>query len=124
MSKRIYVGNLPWSVTKDKLDEFFSPFGEIEESLVIVNKYTGRSRGFGFVTYKNDADADKAIAEMEGKDVEGRELQVRDAKPMKEVFEEGKGSEDKAVEEEPKEEEKKIEEKPVEEEPKEEEEKK
>ena len=115
MSKRIYVGNLPWSVTKDKLDELFSSFGEIEESLVVVNKYTGRSRGFGFVTYKNDADADKAIAGMEGKDVEGRNLQVRDAKPMREGFGEEKESEEKAVEEKPKEEEKKIEEKPVEE---------
>lgn len=119
MSKRIYVGNLPWSVTKDKLDELFSSFGEIEESLVVVNKYTGRSRGFSFVTYKNDANADKAIAEMEGKEVEGRDLQVREAKPMKQGFGEEKGSEENKPEEKPKEEEKKIEEKPVEEEPKE-----
>jgi len=118
MSKRIYVGNLPWSVTKDKLDELFSSFGEIEESLVVVNKYTGRSRGFGFVTYKNDADADKAIAEVEGKEVEGRNIQVREAKPMREGFGEEKGSEDNAVKEKPKEEEKKIEDKPVEKESK------
>ena len=118
MNKRIYVGNLPWSVTKDRLEELFSSFGEIEEALVIVNKYTGRSRGFGFVTYKNDADADRAIAEMEGKDVEGRNLQVREAKPMREGLREEEGSEEKAMEEKPKEEEKKIEEKPVKEEPK------
>jgi RNA recognition motif-containing protein len=84
MSKRIYVGNLPWSVTRDKLQELFSSFGEIEDAIVVANKYTGRSRGFGFVTFKNDADADKAIAEMEGKDVEGRNLNVKEARPMRE----------------------------------------
>ncbi|HEA46661.1 MAG TPA: RNA-binding protein [Candidatus Pacearchaeota archaeon] len=118
MSKRIYVGNLPWSVTKDKLDELFSSFGEIEESLVVVNKYTGRSRGFGFVTFKNDADADKALAEMNEKEVEGRNLSVREAKPMREESEE-KPKEEEA-EEKPKEEEKGSEEKPKEEQPKEE----
>src|SRR3972149_1342288 len=84
MSKRIYVGNLPWSVTKAKLEELFSSFGEIEEALVIANKYTGRSRGFGFVTFKKDSDADKAIANMEGKDVEGRNLVVKEARPLEE----------------------------------------
>lgn len=88
MSKRIYAGNLPWSVTKDKLEELFSPFGEIEEAIVVVNKYTGRSRGFGFVTFKNDADADKAVADMDSKDVEGRNLRVREAKPAREDIEE------------------------------------
>lgn len=127
MSKRIYVGNLPWSVTKDKLDELFSSFGEIEESLVVVNKYTGRSRGFGFVTFKNDADADKALAEMNEKEVDGRNLSVREAKPMREESEEKpteEGVEEKPKEEEaeekPKEEEKGSEEKPKEEQPKEE----
>lgn len=124
MSKRIYVGNLPWSVTKDKLDELFSSFGEIEESLVVVNKYTGRSRGFGFVTFKNDADADKALAEMNEKEVEGRNLSVREAKPMREESEEKpkeeNGTGKAEPEEKPKEEEKESEEKPKEEQPKEE----
>lgn len=84
MSKRIYVGNLPWSVTKDKLVELFSSFGEIEEALVIANKYTGRSRGFGFVTFKKEGDADKAIAKMDEKEVEGRNLVVKEAKPLEE----------------------------------------
>ncbi len=84
MSKRIYVGNLPWSVTQEKLNELFSSFGEVEEALVIANKYTGRSRGFGFVTYKNDADADKAMAEMNEKDIEGRRLVVKEARPSRE----------------------------------------
>jgi len=84
MGKRIYVGNLPWSVTKDRLEELFSSFGEIEEALVIANKYTGRSRGFGFVTFKRDSDADKAIAKMDGKEVEGRNLVVKEARPLEE----------------------------------------
>ncbi|HUW43399.1 MAG TPA: RNA-binding protein [Bacillota bacterium] len=88
MSKRIYVGNLPWSVTKQRLEELFSPFGEIEEALVIADKYTGRSRGFGFVTYKKDENADKAIEEMNEKAVEGRNLVVKLAHPSRESGEE------------------------------------
>lgn len=84
MSKRIYIGNLPWSVDKKGLDELFSSFGEIAESLVVANRFTGRSRGFGFVTYKDDAAADKAIAEMNEKDVQGRNLVVKEAKPLEE----------------------------------------
>ncbi len=115
MSKRIYVGNLPWSVTKVKLEELFSPFGEIEDALVMANKFTGRSRGFGFVTYKEDASADKAIAEMNEKEVEGRVLVVKEARPL----EEGRSSEEKA--EEPKDEERaEVEESPEAEEVKEE----
>jgi len=94
MSKRIYVGNLPWSVTKERFEELFSPFGEIEEALVVANKYTGRSRGFGFVTYKNDADADKAMEEMNEKEVEGRRLVVKVARPPREDQEEGQAEEE------------------------------
>ncbi|MBW6442687.1 RNA-binding protein [Patescibacteria group bacterium] len=81
MDKRIYVGNLPWSVTKVKLEELFSPYGKIEDALVMANKYTGRSRGFGFVTYKSESEAEKAIKEMQGKEVEGRKLVVKEARP-------------------------------------------
>ncbi len=81
MSKRIYAGNLPWSVTKAKLEELFSLYGEIEDAIVISDKHTGRSRGFGFVTYKNEPDADKAIKEMSEKEVEGRNLVVKEARP-------------------------------------------
>jgi len=105
MSKRIYAGNLPWSVTKARLEELFSPFGEIEDAIVIANKYTGRSRGFGFVTYKNDADADKAIKEMDGKEVEGRKLVVKEARPPRDQ-EESKPEEKKEEPEEKKEAEK------------------
>ncbi len=105
MSKRIYTGNLPWSVTKEKLEELFSPYGEIEDAIVIANKYTGRSRGFGFVTYKNESDADKAITEMSGKEVEGRKLVVKEARPPR-GQEESRAEEKK---EEPKEEKKEAE---------------
>lgn len=99
MSKRIYVGNLPWSVDKAKFEELFSPFGEIEEALVISDKHTGRSRGFGFVTYKNDADADKAIEGMNEKEVEGRKIVVKEARPARESQEEGQTEEEKPAEE-------------------------
>ena len=93
MSKRIYVGNLPWSTIKAKLEELFSSFGKIEDALVIADKYTGRSRGFGFVTFENDADADKAIKEMDRKDVDGRNIIVKEAVPLREQQEEEKSEE-------------------------------
>ena len=103
MSKKIYVGNLPFSVTLDRLKELFSPYGQIEDAIVMANKFTGRSRGFGFVTFANDGDAEKAIAEMNNKNVEGRELKVNEAKPLEERPKEEPKTEEKAVEE-PKEE--------------------
>ncbi len=82
MSKKVYVGNLPFSVDLGKLKELFEPFGEVEDAVVISDKFSGRSKGFGFVTYVKDADADKAIAEMSEKDIEGRPLKVNEARPM------------------------------------------
>jgi len=84
MSKKIYVGNLPFSVTLDRLKELFSPYGQIEDAIVMADKFTGRSRGFGFVTFVNDGDADKAVAEMNNKNIEGRELKVNEARPLEE----------------------------------------
>jgi len=79
---KIYVGNLPFSIDSAKLKELFSSFGEIEEATVISDKYSGRSKGFGFVTINDDEAAKKAIAEMHEKDVEGRQIKVNEAKPM------------------------------------------
>jgi len=79
---KIYVGNLPFGVDKAKLDELFGTFGDIEESIVISDKFSGRSKGFGFVTFKDDESAKKAIAEMNDKEVEGRNIKVNEAKPM------------------------------------------
>ncbi|HJZ19027.1 MAG TPA: RNA-binding protein [Candidatus Nanoarchaeia archaeon] len=82
MSKKLYVGNLSFSVDDSKLRDIFSSYGEIEEATVIIDKFSKRSKGFGFVTFKNDEDADKAVEEMNGKEVEGRTLKVNEAKPF------------------------------------------
>jgi len=84
MTKKVYVGNLPFGVDQTKLKELFGSFGETEEVVVISDRYSGRSKGFGFVTFVNDADADKAVAEMNEKDVEGRPLKVNEARPREE----------------------------------------
>jgi len=82
MGNKVYVGNLPWSVDDGKLKELFAVAGEITEAIVIKNKYSGRSKGFGFVTFTDDASAAKAIAELNGKSVDGREIKVTEAKPL------------------------------------------
>ncbi|MFH1326817.1 MAG: RNA-binding protein [archaeon] len=79
---KIYVGNLPFSIDDDKLKELFASYGEIEEATIIKDKFSGRSKGFGFVTLKDDEAAKKAISEMNEKEVEGRNLKVNEAKPM------------------------------------------
>ena len=82
MGKKLFIGNLPFGVGKEKLAEMFSVYGTVEEAIVITNKFTGRSKGFGFVTFADDDAADKAVAEMNGKDIEGRPLTVSEARPM------------------------------------------
>jgi RNA recognition motif-containing protein len=79
---KVYVGNLPFSVDREGLQKLFSPYGEMEEVIVISDKFSGRSKGFGFVTFKDEESAKKAIAEMNEKEVEGRNLKVNEAKPM------------------------------------------
>jgi len=81
MSKKIYVGNLSFDTNDDQLKALFSPFGAVSSSRVISDKFTGRSRGFGFVEMDNNEEADKAIAALNGKDVEGRALKVSEAQP-------------------------------------------
>jgi RNA recognition motif-containing protein len=77
--KKIYVGNLPWSSDDASLRELFATVGEVLSVAVISDRETGRSRGFGFIEM-DDADADKAIAELNGREVDGRELRVNDAR--------------------------------------------
>jgi cold-inducible RNA-binding protein len=81
MSKKIYVGNLSFDTTDDKLNQLFATFGQVTSANVIMDRLTGRSRGFGFVEMENNAEADKAIAALNGKDVEGRALKVSEAQP-------------------------------------------
>lgn len=79
---KVYVGNLSFDIDSEKLRELFASYGEIEEAIVISDKFSGRSKGFGFVTFKDDEGAKKAISEMNDKEVEGRKLKVNEAKPM------------------------------------------
>ncbi|MFA5019803.1 MAG: RNA-binding protein [Candidatus Pacearchaeota archaeon] len=78
---KLYVGNLPFSVDESKLKKLFEAYN-VEEATLIKDKFSGRSKGFGFVTISDDDEAKKAIEEMNGKDVEGRELKISEAKPM------------------------------------------
>lgn len=80
--KKLYVGNLPYSTTNDSLKQVFSAAGAVATATVIIDKMSGRSKGFGFVEFENDADADKAIEMFNGKDFEGRPLTVNEARPM------------------------------------------
>ena len=77
--KKIYVGNLPWSTDDASLRELFETIGGVQSAAVIKDRETGRSRGFGFIEM-DDADADKAISELNGKELEGRELRVNEAR--------------------------------------------
>ena len=76
--KKIYVGNLPWTCTEAELRDFFGTFGEVQSVAIITDRETGRSRGFGFIEMEA-ADADKAIAEADGRDFGGRSLRINEA---------------------------------------------
>ena len=84
MQNRLFVGNLAWAVDSDKLREIFSEFGEIKDAHVAVDKFTNRSRGFGFVEFATEEAAMTAIDALNEKDVEGRPITVNVAKPREE----------------------------------------
>jgi RNA recognition motif-containing protein len=81
MAKRLYVGNLGYSVTSQELQELFEQYGQVRSAQVLSDRETGRSRGFGFVEMENDADADAAIQQLDGNDHQGRRLTVNEARP-------------------------------------------
>ena len=81
MTKKVYVGNLPFKTTEDDLNSLFSQVGPVESVSIITDRDTGRSKGFGFVSMGSD-DADKAIAQFNGQDFNGRALTVNEARPM------------------------------------------
>src|SRR5438874_9597219 len=81
MATKLYVGNLPFNTTENELQELFSQAGAVQEVMLMQDKFTGKSRGFAFVTMASDQDAQKAISEMNGKTVEGRALTVNEARP-------------------------------------------
>lgn len=80
----IYVSNLPFAVIDEDLRSYFAEYGEVTSAKVIVDKYTNRSKGFGFVEMSDDEAAQKAIAELDGATVEGRSIKVSVAKPKEE----------------------------------------
>ncbi|KAA5540394.1 RNA-binding protein [Roseiconus nitratireducens] len=75
---KMYVGNLAWAVTTEKLEELFGQYGQVDDAIVLTDRETGRSRGFGFVTMGDDA-AKEAIEALDGQDFEGRPLRVNEA---------------------------------------------
>lgn len=82
MSSKIYVGGLPYATTDAQLQDLFSAHGQVESARVITDKFTGRSRGFGFVEMVNSDEAQKAIQALNGTDFEGRNLTVNEARPQ------------------------------------------
>ena len=84
MGTKIYVGNLPFSVRDKELQDLFAPFGKVSEATVITDRGTGRSKGFGFVTFEEEESVKKAIEELNDKEHDGRKLKVNEARPMKE----------------------------------------
>lgn len=82
--KKLFVGGLPWSMSGSSLQDLFAQYGEIVEAVIISDRQTGRSKGFGFVTFAKEEDAAKAQKEMNGKDIEGRNIVVNFAKPREE----------------------------------------
>jgi cold-inducible RNA-binding protein len=78
---RLYVGNLNYRTSEDELASLFGEYGNVDSAVIISDRETGRSKGFGFIEFTNDEDALKAIDAMNGKDMEGRPLKVNEARP-------------------------------------------
>lgn len=82
MGKKLYVGNLPYSATEEGLQSHFSQVGAVESAKVVMDRDSGRSKGFGFVEMQNDDDANAAIEQFNGKDFMGRNIVVNEARPQ------------------------------------------
>lgn len=91
MGRRLYVGNLPYSVTEQKLATEFSAHGTVESVNLIINRDTGQCKGFGFVEMSTDAEANAAIAGMNGTDLDGRAITVNEARPQSKKSGGGRG---------------------------------
>jgi len=77
----IYIGNLPYTTTEEDLKTAFAPFGQVATVKIVVDRYTGRSKGFGFVDMPSDDEAKAAIAGLNGKEMDGRPLKVNESRP-------------------------------------------
>ncbi len=91
MGRKLYVGNLTYGVDSSALQQMFEPFGTVESAQVIMDRDTGRSKGFGFVEMGSDQEAQAAIAGLSGKEVDGRQLTVNEAKPREDRGGGGRG---------------------------------
>ena len=80
----IYVGNLSWNLKDQDLNDLFTPFGEVASAKIVLDKFTQRSKGFGFVEMPNDEQAQAAIAQLNGSEVDGRNLVVNESRPKEE----------------------------------------
>ena len=78
---RIYVGNLPYNVNESELKELFSPYGQVTSATLVMDKFSGQSKGFGFVEMPNNSEADAAIKGLNESSVKGRNIKVNQAKP-------------------------------------------
>ena len=81
MSKRLFVGSLAWGTTDATLKKHFEQAGAVESAAVIMDKMSGRSKGFGFVEMSSDGDADSAISKLNGSELDGRKIVVSEARP-------------------------------------------
>lgn len=81
MQNKLFVGGLPWAVDDARLEEAFAPHGEVTSARVVTDKFTGKSRGFGFVEYATDEQAQAAIDALDGADLDGRTINVNVARP-------------------------------------------
>jgi RNA recognition motif-containing protein len=86
MSNKLYVGSLSYDTTQESLEKLFSEAGKVESAAVITDKFSGRSKGFGFVEMSSEEEAKKAVEMFNGKELDGRTIIVDEAKPMKKSF--------------------------------------
>ena len=91
MTMKLFVGGLSWDTTSDGLKESFASFGKLEDVKLIKDFETGRSRGFGFITFSQEDDAVNAMAEMDGKELDGRTIRVNEARSKKPRRDDGYG---------------------------------
>ena len=82
MGAKLYVGNLPYSVTEERLQQHFAQHGSVISARIITDKFTGRSKGFGFVEMSSDQEAERAVTALNGTDFEGRNIVVSEARPQ------------------------------------------
>ncbi len=90
--KKVFIGSLSWNVSEEELGNFCAQVGDVEEAKVITDRETGRAKGFGFVTFKNPEDAQKAVEVLDGQELDGRSIRVNLAHERKRAGTGGRGS--------------------------------